>query len=166
MQTNLLIQCSMAFIAAICFGMMLNIPVKAYLPSGLIGCLSWAVYVILYFQLHLGLAMSNMIGAILISVTSMLLARQQKLPMIIYNVPALVNFVPGGQSYRMISNFVLGHNALAMTYFYQVIVIAGALSLGFGIGDLLNAAIFGRRIRGPRPFSQVLLPKKRPPKKD
>lgn len=57
----------MAFIAAICFGMMLNIPVKAYIPSGLIGCLSWVVYVILYFELHLGLAMSNIIGAILIS---------------------------------------------------------------------------------------------------
>ncbi|MCQ2569771.1 MAG: threonine/serine exporter family protein [Limosilactobacillus sp.] len=153
------IQGGLSFVAAVTFGMMLNIPKRAYIPSGLIGTVCWLAYLLINQWWHLGLALSNMIGAVLISIFSMLVARRQRLPMIIYNVPALVNFVPGGQSYRMIRALALGNQELAMTYLYQVLVIAGALSVGFGLGDLINAAIFGRKFIGPKPISQLLRPK-------
>ena len=38
----------------------------------------------------------------------------------------------------------LGNNGAAMSYLYQVIVIAGAITLGFGLGDVINAALHYR----------------------
>ena len=88
--------------------------------------------------------MSNSLSAIAISILSLMAARRLRLPMIIFNVPALVSFVPGGQSYQVVRNFVLGNNGAAMSYLYQVIVIAGAITLGFGLGDVINAALHYR----------------------
>jgi uncharacterized membrane protein YjjB (DUF3815 family) len=141
---HLLFEFILADVATICFGILMNIPRKAYLPGGIIGGVVWIVYIIMYYHLHLGLAMSNLLSAIAISILSLMAARKFRLPMIIFNVPALVSFVPGGQSYQVVRNFVLGNNGTAVSYLYQVIVIAGAITLGFGLGDVINAALHYR----------------------
>lgn len=141
---HLILEFLLADVATICFGILMNIPQKAYLPGGIIGGAVWIFYIIMYYHLHLGLAMSNLLSAIAISILSLMAARRFRLPMIIFNVPALVSFVPGGQSYQVVRNFVLGNNGAAMSYLYQVIVIAGAITLGFGLGDVINAALHYR----------------------
>lgn len=70
----------------------------------------------------------------------MMAARHLKMPMIVFNVPALVPFVPGGQAYKMVRNFAIGNYHLVTVYFYQVIVIVGAITLGFGLGELIIRA--------------------------
>ena len=144
MVLHLILEFLLADVATICFGILMNIPKKAYLPGGIIGGAAWIFYIIMYYHLHLGLAMSNLLSAIAISILSLMAARRFRLPMIIFNVPALVSFVPGGQSYQVVRNFVLGNNGAAMSYLYQVIVIAGAITLGFGLGDVINAALHYR----------------------
>ncbi|HJA47558.1 MAG TPA: threonine/serine exporter family protein [Candidatus Limosilactobacillus excrementigallinarum] len=144
MVLHLILEFLLADVATICFGILMNIPKKAYLPGGIIGGAVWIFYIIMYYHLHLGLAMSNLLSAIAISILSLMAARRFRLPMIIFNVPALVSFVPGGQSYQVVRNFVLGNNGAAMSYLYQVIVIAGAITLGFGLGDVINAALHYR----------------------
>ena len=94
----------------------------------------------MYYQNHCGLAISNLVAAILISLFSMLAAKRRKMPMIVFNVPALVPFVPGGQAYKMVRNFAIGNDHLVMVYMYQVIVIVGAITLGFGLGELMIRA--------------------------
>lgn len=141
---HLILEFLLADVATICFGVLMNIPHKAYLPGGIIGGTVWILYILMYYHLHLGLAMSNLLAAIAISILSLMAARRFRLPMIIFNVPALVSFVPGGQSYQVVRNFVLGNNGTAMSYLYQVIVIAGAITLGFGLGDVINAALHYR----------------------
>ena len=144
MVLHLILEFLLADVATICFGILMNIPKKAYLPGVIIGGAVWIFYIIMYYHLHLGLAMSNLLSAIAISILSLMAARRFRLPMIIFNVPALVSFVPGGQSYQVVRNFVLGNNGAAMSYLYQVIVIAGAITLGFGLGDVINAALHYR----------------------
>lgn len=95
----------------------------------------------MYYYQHTGLAISNLFAAILISLLSMVAARHLKMPMIVFNVPALVPFVPGGQAYKLVRNFAIGNYQLATVYLYQVIVIAGAITLGFGLGELLIRAV-------------------------
>lgn len=135
----------LADLSTICFGILLNVPKRAYHSAGAIGGASWAFYWIIYYQLHLGLALSNLLAAIMIGILSMAAARWQKMPMIIFNVPALVPLVPGGQAYKMVRYFVLGSNSTALVYLCQVLVIAGAITLGFGLGDLINRLIFSER---------------------
>ena len=98
---RLIFEFVLADLSTICFGILLNIPRRAYHYAGAIGGASWAFYWAVYYQLHLGLALSNLLAAIMIGVLSMVAARWQKMPMIIFNVPALVPLVPGGQAYKI-----------------------------------------------------------------
>lgn len=137
---NLLIQFVLSYVSTVCFGIILRIPPKAYNASGIIGGVTWVIYWIMYYHQHCGLALSNLCAAILISLFSMVAARHWRMPMIVFNVPALVPFVPGGQAYKMVRNFAMGNYHLVTVYMYQVIVIVGAITLGFGLGELLIRA--------------------------
>lgn len=143
---NLIIQFILSYVSTVCFGILLNIPRKAYNVAGLIGGGVWVIYWIMYYQNHRGLALSNLVAAILISLFSMLAAKRLKMPMIVFNVPALVPLVPGGQAYKMVRNFAIGNYSLVTLYLYQVIVIVGAITLGFGLGELIiHAIVYGQR---------------------
>lgn len=137
----------LAYLATICFAIILNVPKEAYNVGGLIGGVTWCFYVIMYFYLHVGLALSNLVASIFIAFLSMVAARNEKQPMILYNVPALVTFVPGCQAYKAVRYFVVSDYVTSLSYLYQVIIIAGTITLGFGLGDLLNVVIFGRSHR-------------------
>ena len=158
---RLLLHFVFAFVATICFAILLNVPRRAYLAGGVIGGATWVIYVVMYFHLHVGLALSNLSAAILIGILAMMAAKVQHQPMILYNVPALVPFVPGGQAYKVVRYFVLGDYGLSLSYLYQVVVIAVAITLGFGLGDLINTALYGRHRKEARPFSQLKGWKKR-----
>lgn len=138
-----ILQAVFAYVSTICFGIILNIPARAYNAAGLIGSSSWLVYWVIYYHLHIGLALSNMLAAMLIGIFSMVAARHQKMPTIIYTVPSLVTFVPGGQAYKMVRNFVVGNNNQSLIFLYQVIVIAGAITLGLGVGEMINRLLYG-----------------------
>ncbi|MBB1079679.1 threonine/serine exporter family protein [Limosilactobacillus sp. STM2_1] len=135
---NLLLQFFLCYVSTICFGILLNIPRRAYNTAGIIGGSVWVVYWIMYYHSGIGLAFSNLVAAILISIFSQFAARRKRMPIIVFNVPALVPFVPGGQAYKVVRNFAIGNYHLVTVYFYQVVVIVGAITLGFGIGELLN----------------------------
>lgn len=94
---SLILQFILCYVSTICFGILLNIPRKAYNTAGLIGGGVWVIYWIMYFHLGVDLAFSNLIAAILISVFSQFAARHLRMPIIVFNVPALVPFVPGGR---------------------------------------------------------------------
>lgn len=138
---NLFVQFILSYISTVCFCVLLHIPLRAYNTAGIIGGGVWVIYWIMYYYQHTGLAISNLFAAILISLLSMVAARHLKMPMIVFNVPALVPFVPGGQAYKLVRNFAIGNYQLATVYLYQVIVIAGAITLGFGLGELLIRAV-------------------------
>ena len=72
---RLIFEFVLADLSTICFGILLNIPRRAYHCAGAIGGASWAFYWAVYYQLHLGLALSNLLAAIMIGVLSMAVAR-------------------------------------------------------------------------------------------
>ncbi len=58
----LLFELLMAYLATICFGIILNIPSKAFNIAGLIGAFSWAFYWGIS-QLGVGIAFGNVLAA-------------------------------------------------------------------------------------------------------
>ncbi|CUS25774.1 Putative integral membrane protein [Paucilactobacillus oligofermentans DSM 15707 = LMG 22743] len=134
---NMIFQLIMAYIATICFGIILNIPHQAFNVAGLIGAGSWGIYLAMS-HLGVGIAFGNLVAAFLISVASLYAAKYKKMPMMIFNIPSLVSFVPGGQSYQMVRNFAIGNTQTAWSFCAQVIVIAGALAMGFVLGELYH----------------------------
>ncbi|WP_369473004.1 threonine/serine exporter family protein [Secundilactobacillus kimchicus] len=112
----LIIDLLFTYIATVAFGVLLNLPHRALNMAGLIGTLSFLAYKLLMMA-HSGLVTANLVGAVLIGVLSMQAAKWLKMPVIIFNIPALVPFVPGGQAYQMVKNFALADNTVAFSFF-------------------------------------------------
>lgn len=134
---TILFEAVMAYIATICFGIIMNIPRQCFNLAGLIGATSWGAYWMLT-HLGVGIAFANVFAGLFINVLSMYAARYKKTPITIFNIPSLVSFVPGGQAYQMVRNFAIGNSTLAWNFCSQVVVIAGAIALGFIMGELYH----------------------------
>ncbi len=42
----------------------------------------------------------------------------------------------------MVRNFVIGNDDQSLIFLYQVMVIAGAITLGLGIGEMVNRLVY------------------------
>lgn len=133
----MMIEIFFAFIATVGFGIIINIPHRALVVAGLIGTVAWLVYW-LFFNLQLGLALSNLTASVAIGLLSDVAARRMKMPMLIFNIPSLVPLVPGGQAYQMVRNIALGDAAQGMRFLTEVIEITGSIAIGFLLAELLN----------------------------
>lgn len=133
----MIIKLILTYFATVTFGVLINVPRRGLNAGGIISTLGFLAY-LLCLQAGAGIAIANLIGALLIGVLSMQAARWLKMPVINFNIPSMVPFVPGGQAYQMVKNFALGDNAEAMSYFLQVAVIAGAIAFGFLLAELFN----------------------------
>ena len=67
--SNLLLQFFLCYVSTVCFGILLNIPKRAYHTAGMIGGGVWVVYWIMYYCSGIGLAFSNLVAAILFFVS-------------------------------------------------------------------------------------------------
>ena len=109
-------QLVLAYIAVLGFGLIINIPHQALNVAGWIGTLTWGGYLIVQ-AFDGGVVLGSLIGSVGIGVLSSLAARYKKMPAIIFNIPSLVSFT------------------------LQVIMITGAIALGFLLAELLNRLI-------------------------
>jgi len=125
------------YVATIAFGILINIPRRALNFGGWIGVLGYLLYRFTVLAGG-GYVIGNLLGAVAIGVASLQAARLKKMPMILFNIPALVPLVPGGQAYQMIKNFALGHNDTAVSFLLQVVMISGAIGFGFLLSELVN----------------------------
>jgi len=133
-------QLVLAYIAVLGFGLIINIPRRALNIAGWIGTLTWAAYLIVQ-GFNGGVVLGSFIGSVGIGVLSNLAAHYKKMPSIIFNIPSLVSFVPGSQAYQMVRNFALGNYVTAVGFTLQVVMITGAIAIGFLVAELFNRLI-------------------------
>lgn len=133
-------QLLLAYVAVLGFGLIINIPRRALNIAGWIGTLTWGFYLIVQV-FDGGVVLGSFVGSVGIGVLSNVAAHYKKMPSIIFNIPSLVSFVPGSQAYQMVRNFALGKYVTAMGFTLQVVMITGAIALGFLIAELLNRLI-------------------------
>lgn len=137
----LLMQIICCYLATLGFGIIVNIPHRALNACGWVGVLGWLTYLGLK-QLNSGTVLANLIAALVIGLSSMIMAKRAKMPMILFNVPSLVPLVPGGQAYKAVRNFAFGHDLLAINYLVQVTMIAGSIAMGYFISELIARTYF------------------------
>ncbi|WP_204121058.1 threonine/serine exporter family protein [Levilactobacillus sp. 244-2] len=130
-----IIEVAGTYVATLAFGIL--IPRRALNVGGWIGVLGYVLYrfTVLWGG---GYVIGNLLGAVAIGVASLQAAKLKKMPMILFNIPAIVPLVPGGQAYQMIKNFALGNNSTALVFLLQVVMISGAIAFGFLLSELVN----------------------------
>ncbi|WP_057895361.1 threonine/serine exporter family protein [Liquorilactobacillus oeni] len=130
-----------SYLATLGFGILLNIPHRALNSCGWVGVLGWMAY-LLGTHINAGTMLANVMGALIIGLSSMVMARRLKMPMILFNIPSLVPLVPGGQAYKAVRSFAVGNDLGAINYLVQVIMIAASIAMGFFISELIARAYF------------------------
>ncbi|VDG32589.1 threonine/serine exporter [Lactobacillus sp.] [Lactiplantibacillus mudanjiangensis] len=133
-------QLALAYVAVLGFGLIINIPRRALNVAGWIGTLTWGCYLIVQ-SFDGGVVLGSLIGSIGIGVLGNLAAHYKKMPSIIFNIPSLVSFVPGSQAYQMVRTFAVGRYLTAVGFMLQVVMITGAIALGFLLAELINRLI-------------------------
>lgn len=128
---TLIIKVICVYLAGVGFGMIVNLPLRAFNVAVLSGVVGWLVYYLVSLLPSAGLGISNFCGAMAIGLFSMIMARIMKIPSIVFDVPGLVPLVPGSQAYLVVKSFTVGDSHLLGLYSAQLVWISGSIALGF-----------------------------------
>ena len=130
-----------AFISTVGFAIFLKAPKSTLIPGGFVGGIGWAIYYFLMTVTNNNI-MSNFIAALLVSLSSELLARRLKQPAIVFTIPGIILLVPGLGMYNTMLYLVQGNYTAAIAKGADVLFIAVALSMGVLIVTSLFKTIF------------------------
>lgn len=132
----LLIIIAGVYVATLGFAVLINVSPKYLNDGGIVGVAGYLVYLAYYTYIG-GYVGGNVLGAFAIGIFGMIAARIKKAPVIIFNIPALVPLVPGGQAYQVMKNIAMNKPRVAFGFLMQVLMIAGSLAMGFLLAELV-----------------------------
>ena len=113
-------------IAVISFGIILHVPKKFLIWTGLNGALGAGIYVFVVEQTG-SVVLGSFLGAVVMSVLAHIFARIFKSPVTIFLIPANLTLVPGAGMYRIVYFILQSDHSMAAYYFEQTFMIAGAI---------------------------------------
>lgn len=150
---NLVGQTILAYISVFSFGFILNIPRKTLNRAGIVGASAWLIYELVFvLTQHLldknwRIVLGTLLASTVIGVMSLSMSRAQKVPVLIYNIPGIFPLVPGAQAYQVVRNLVVGNREVAGQNFELLVIVAGAIVIGFWIAEIIN------RLRSIKPLT-------------
>jgi uncharacterized membrane protein YjjB (DUF3815 family) len=96
---NVLIDFSLAFIVACCWGILFGSPVKSLWMAGLLGGFGHSIRFIL-LQMDLGLITSTLAASVLVGLVGIWGAHRVHNPPVVITMPACITMIPGLYAYR------------------------------------------------------------------
>lgn len=133
---TIVIQSVAAFLAIYGFSLILEVPKKYLLFTGLSGGICWFVY---YAVIDAGYSLiaAAFLCSAAVSVLSHILARVLKAPVTVFLVAGILPAVPGASIYRCVYYMIQGQPELSNFHLIQVLQIAGAMAMAIFIVDSL-----------------------------
>ncbi len=147
-----LVQLSFSYLSTVAFAIIINVPRRALNLAGWAGAVGWLVYWVLTYDFTVGRMLANLCGAFAIGLCGMIFSRVKKMPVIIFNIPGLVPLVPGATAYQAVRALVLGQIDKASRLTVRVMMVAGAIAVGFMLAQLLAEQTYRRPV-GDKPKS-------------
>ena len=129
----MILQLISVFIGVIGFGIILEVPKKYLVFSGIAGAIGWAVYLLCQLLLPVG---SVFFSSFCIALFSQIFARKLKCPVTVFLIPGIYPFVPGAGIYRTVYYIIVGSNSMAGHYFIETLTTAGMIALGIYVVDI------------------------------
>ena len=133
-----------AFIGTVGFAMLVHVPRKSWLPSGIIAGMSYLVY---WLLIRAGLpdAMGIFVGSMFGSLTGQLCARRMKTIGTVFLMSAIVPVVPGLGLYRMMAFIGQGKTADGVDLGIRAMITIAMIALGLSMGSYLERMIVRRK---------------------
>ena len=130
------IQVAGSFMAVLSFGLVLEMPKRYLIWSGLTGAVCWLVYLLVK-----GSTGSMIFGAFLSSLSVALMAhvfaRRLRAPVNMFLVPGILPLVPGTSIYNSVYYIIRNQREESVYYLTETLQIAGAIALAVFLMDSL-----------------------------
>lgn len=136
---NLAAQLIVSFIASSAFTILFNAPKRSLLQCGLVGMLSWVIYLLL--QPVYGSVTASLLASAFVGILSLIFARVYKMPVIIFSVAGIIPLVPGGLAYDAMRKFVENDYNVAVQLAAKAFLISGAIAMGLILSEVMNQMI-------------------------
>lgn len=136
----MVVQAIVSFLAVLCFSVVLGIPKKFLILSGLTGSIGWIIFLI-FSNLGLSTIMASLISAICVAIISAILSKIAKSIISIFFIPGILPVVPGVAMYRAVYYVLNNDSEMTKMYFYETILIAGAIALSIFTVESLKKII-------------------------
>ncbi|MGL5899656.1 MAG: threonine/serine exporter family protein [Lactobacillaceae bacterium] len=135
-----IINVALSYLGSLSFGIINNVPHRLLNCAGITGVFGWLVYLACK-GMHLGSFVSNFMGSLVIGLLSYVFARYKKVPILNFNVSALICLVPGALFYEGIYDTVFKGVAVGMNIVVKVMIVILALAVGTMLSQLIDEAL-------------------------
>ena len=129
-----------AFVGTVGFAMLVHVPKKSWLPSGLIASCAYLVYFLLT-KAGLPDPMGIFIGSLFGSLAGQVCARKMKTIGTVFLMSAIVPVVPGLGLYRMMASLGQGETAAGVDLGIQAMITIAMIALGLSMGSFIDRII-------------------------
>ncbi|TCD46778.1 threonine/serine exporter family protein [Streptococcus sp. X16XC17] len=138
---ELIIRTATAAIGTMAFAILYQVPRKYLLHIGILGGLSWLIYLLIVegFQLD---AVAVFVSSLIVAFCSRLLAVHKKCPMTIFLSTSIFPLIPGLSFYRAVYFILVGSNEIALEHMRTSFVTAFTIAIAIGLIQLLSVHIF------------------------
>jgi uncharacterized membrane protein YjjB (DUF3815 family) len=126
-----------SFVASAGFGILFNVPKGTLVKCGFVGMIGWLVYVLLVDH-SLSEIAASLGASFVVTVTSQLLARIYKTPIIVFSVAGIIPLVPGGLAYDAMRNVVENQYGQAVQLAAKAFMISGAIAIGLVFSEVVH----------------------------
>lgn len=138
---EIIINIAFSYVASVGFALTINVPRRALNLAGISGVVGWMVYW-LAARFEFGRMLSNLLGAFVIGILSLIFARMKKCPVTVFNIPALVPLVPGVPAYQAVRALVNGELELAENAILRVAIVTCAIALGILLSTMVTEMFY------------------------
>ncbi|MBU3804716.1 MAG: threonine/serine exporter family protein [Candidatus Cellulosilyticum pullistercoris] len=125
-----------AFISTIGFSIVFHVQKKHLLICGMVGAISWTIYLLLNDQGNSSV-FASFLATLVVTTLSYLLAKKRKTPITVFLIAGIIPLVPGLGLYRMMSALLDENYSLALDYATLTFEIAGVIAGAIVIVSLL-----------------------------
>ncbi|CNK35188.1 threonine/serine exporter family protein [Streptococcus agalactiae] len=141
---EIIIRTLMAGLGTIAFSILYHVPKRYFLDLGILGAISWMLYLILWQQFHMD-AIAVFFPGLFITYFSRLLAAKRKCPATVFLATSMFPLIPGLSFYRAVYFLLTGADAVAMEYFRSCFVTAFTIAIAISIVQQIPLSFFIRR---------------------
>ena len=125
-----------SFVGTLGFAIVLHVPKRAWLPSSLIGAISYTTYWVLG-QTILSEAAANFVGALIGSLLAQYCARKMRMIASVFLMLSIIPLVPGVGLYRCMHFLAQELYSEGAAAGVQAMVFIVMITLGLGVGNFV-----------------------------
>lgn len=141
---SILAQTLAAGLGTIAFSITYNVPKRYLVDIGVIGALSWLLYLILEDTFSMNIV-AIFIPSLFAALTSKVLAARRKAPMTIFLSTSIFPLIPGLSFYRGIYFMLTGSQELALTHMRTSFITAFAITVAISLIQQFPLTLFSKQ---------------------